>query len=109
MTDSMNLTKIIQDVKPDEIYNLAAMRHVHVSFEVPDGVTVGLVGESGSGKSVTALSILNLLHKLSKELDVPGNFSLANSRVSTTFFKLIGFLLIFFSSWFIKEISKGAL
>jgi len=38
MTDSMNLTKIIQDTQPDEIYNLAAMSHVHVSFETPEYV-----------------------------------------------------------------------
>lgn len=38
MTDSMNLTKIIKDVQPDEIYNLAAMSHVHVSFETPEYV-----------------------------------------------------------------------
>ncbi len=38
MTDSMNLTKIIQEVQPDEIYNLAAMSHVHVSFEIPEYV-----------------------------------------------------------------------
>ncbi len=38
MTDSMNLTRIIQDVQPDEIYNLAAMSHVHVSFETPEYV-----------------------------------------------------------------------
>ncbi len=38
MTDSMNLTKIIQEVKPDEIYNLAAMSHVAVSFETPEYV-----------------------------------------------------------------------
>jgi len=36
MTDSMNLTKIIQDVQPDEIYNLAAQSHVKVSFETPE-------------------------------------------------------------------------
>ncbi|QKF67540.1 GDP-mannose 4,6-dehydratase [Arcobacter venerupis] len=38
MTDSMNLTKIIQEIKPDEIYNLAAMSHVAVSFETPEYV-----------------------------------------------------------------------
>jgi GDPmannose 4,6-dehydratase len=38
MTDSMNLTRIIQETKPDEIYNLAAMSHVHVSFETPEYV-----------------------------------------------------------------------
>ena len=32
LTDSMNLTRIIQEVQPDEIYNLAAMSHVAVSF-----------------------------------------------------------------------------
>jgi GDPmannose 4,6-dehydratase len=36
MTDSMNLTRIIQEVQPDEIYNLAAMSHVKVSFETPE-------------------------------------------------------------------------
>lgn len=36
MTDSMNLTRIIGDVKPDEIYNLAAMSHVKVSFDMPE-------------------------------------------------------------------------
>lgn len=36
MTDSMNLTRIIKDVQPDEIYNLAAMSHVKVSFDTPE-------------------------------------------------------------------------
>jgi len=36
LTDSMNLTRIIQEVQPDEIYNLAAMSHVKVSFETPE-------------------------------------------------------------------------
>ncbi len=36
LTDSMNLTRIIQEVKPDEIYNLAAMSHVKVSFDTPE-------------------------------------------------------------------------
>lgn len=36
LTDSMNITRIIQDIKPDEIYNLAAMSHVKVSFETPE-------------------------------------------------------------------------
>jgi len=38
MTDSMNLTRIIQETQPDEIYNLAAMSHVAVSFEEPEYV-----------------------------------------------------------------------
>lgn len=36
MTDSSNLTRIIQEVQPDEIYNLAAQSHVKVSFETPE-------------------------------------------------------------------------
>lgn len=36
LTDSLNLTRIIGDVQPDEIYNLAAMSHVKVSFDTPE-------------------------------------------------------------------------
>lgn len=36
MTDSMNITRIIKEVQPDEIYNLAAMSHVKVSFDTPE-------------------------------------------------------------------------
>ncbi len=38
MTDSTNLTRLIQEIQPDEIYNLAAMSHVRVSFELPEYV-----------------------------------------------------------------------
>ncbi|MBN1462937.1 MAG: GDP-mannose 4,6-dehydratase [Paludibacteraceae bacterium] len=36
LTDSMNLTRIIGEVQPDELYNLAAMSHVQVSFDTPE-------------------------------------------------------------------------
>ena len=36
MTDSMSLVRVIQSVKPDEVYNLAAQSHVQVSFDVPE-------------------------------------------------------------------------
>ncbi len=36
MTDSTNLIRLIKEIEPDEIYNLAAMSHVQVSFEVPE-------------------------------------------------------------------------
>jgi GDPmannose 4,6-dehydratase len=36
MTDATNLIRIVQDTQPDEIYNLAAQSHVHVSFETPE-------------------------------------------------------------------------
>ena len=38
MTDSTNLTRLIKEIQPDEIYNLAAMSHVAVSFEMPEYV-----------------------------------------------------------------------
>src|SRR3984957_2799386 len=36
LTDSTNLIRIIQEIQPDEIYNLAAQSHVAVSFETPE-------------------------------------------------------------------------
>jgi GDPmannose 4,6-dehydratase len=36
LTDSANLIKLVSDICPDEIYNLAAQSHVHVSFEMPE-------------------------------------------------------------------------
>src|SRR5882757_3006880 len=36
MTDATNLIRIVQHTQPDEIYNLAAQSHVHVSFETPE-------------------------------------------------------------------------
>ena len=36
MTDSTNLIRIVQEIQPDEIYNLAAQSHVQVSFETPE-------------------------------------------------------------------------
>ena len=61
MTDSMNLTKIIQEVQPDEIYNLAAMSHVHVSFEIPEYVanTDGI----GTLRILEAIRLLGLTKK----------------------------------------------
>src|SRR5262245_23391187 len=36
LTDSTNLIRVVQEVQPDEIYNLAAQSHVAVSFETPE-------------------------------------------------------------------------
>lgn len=36
MTDSANLIKLVADIEPDEIYNLAAQSHVKVSFDMPE-------------------------------------------------------------------------
>lgn len=61
MTDSMNLTRIIQEVQPDEIYNLAAMSHVHVSFETPE-YTANADG-IGTLRILEAIRLLGLVEK----------------------------------------------
>ncbi|CBG40572.1 GDP-mannose 4,6-dehydratase [Helicobacter mustelae] len=61
MTDSMNLTRIIQEVQPDEIYNLAAMSHVGVSFETPE-YTANADG-IGTLRILEAVRLLNLAQK----------------------------------------------
>ena len=61
MTDTSNLIRIIQEVQPDEIYNLAAMSHVHVSFETPE-YTANVDG-LGTLRLLEAIRILNLEKK----------------------------------------------
>ena len=61
MTDSMNLTKIIKDIEPDEIYNLAAMSHVHVSFDLPE--YVANTDALGALRILEAIRLLNLTQK----------------------------------------------
>ena len=58
MTDSTNLIRIIQEVQPDEIYNLAAMSHVQVSFEMPE--YTGNADGLGTLRLLEAVRILNL-------------------------------------------------
>ena len=61
MTDSLNLVSIIQKVKPDEIYNLAAMSHVKVSFDVPE-YTANADG-IGTLRILEAIRLLELTKK----------------------------------------------
>jgi GDPmannose 4,6-dehydratase len=61
MTDSMNLTRIVQEVQPDEIYNLAAMSHVKVSFETPE-YTANADGV-GTLRLLEAIRLLGLTNK----------------------------------------------
>ena len=61
MTDSMNLTRIIQEVQPDEIYNLAAMSHVAVSFETPE--YVANADGTGTLRILEAVKLLGLTEK----------------------------------------------
>lgn len=61
LTDSTNLIRIIQEVQPDEIYNLGAMSHVKVSFDSPEYVanTDGI----GTLRLLEAIRILGLTNK----------------------------------------------
>ena len=61
MTDSMNLTRIIKEVQPDEIYNLAAMSHVAVSFETPE--YVANADGTGTLRILEAVRLLGLEKK----------------------------------------------
>ena len=67
MTDAGNLISLIQKIQPDEVYNLAAMSHVKVSFEMPE-----YVGE------VDALGTLRLLEAI-RLLDHPCKFYQAST------------------------------
>ena len=61
LTDSTNLIRIVQQVQPDEIYNLAAQSHVAVSFESPE-YTADSVG-LGTLRLLEAIRILGLEKK----------------------------------------------
>ena len=59
MTDSTNLIRLIKEIQPDEIYNLAAMSHVHVSFEVAE--------YTGNADGLGTLRILDAVRMLGLE------------------------------------------
>jgi GDPmannose 4,6-dehydratase len=61
LTDSMNITRIIQEIQPDEIYNLAAMSHVKVSFDTPE-YTANADG-IGTLRILEAVRLLGLTEK----------------------------------------------
>jgi GDPmannose 4,6-dehydratase len=61
LTDSTNLIRIIQEVQPDEIYNLGAMSHVKVSFDSPE--YVANVDGIGTLRILEAVRILGLINK----------------------------------------------
>ena len=61
MTDSTSLIRIIQEIKPNEIYNLAAQSHVHISFELPE-YTADVDG-LGTLRLLEAIRILGLENK----------------------------------------------
>ena len=61
LSDSMNITRIIQECQPDEIYNLGAMSHVKVSFDVPE-YTANTDG-IGTLRILEAIRLLGLVEK----------------------------------------------
>ena len=61
LTDSTNLIRIIQEIQPDEIYNLAAQSHVHVSFETPE-YTANADG-LGTLRILEAIRLLDMVEK----------------------------------------------
>ena len=61
MTDSTNLIRLIQEIQPDEIYNLAAMSHVAVSFETPE--YTGNADGLGTLRLLDAVRLLGLEKK----------------------------------------------
>ena len=61
LTDSSNLTRILREVRPDEVYNLAAQSHVAVSFESPEYTAD--VDATGALRLVEAIRFLNLEKK----------------------------------------------
>lgn len=61
MTDSTNLIRLVQEIQPDEIYNLAAMSHVHVSFETPE--YTGNADGLGTLRLLDAVRLLGLTEK----------------------------------------------
>jgi len=61
LSDAMNLTRIIQETQPDEIYNLGAMSHVGVSFDTPE--YVGNIDGLGTLRILEAVRLLGLEKK----------------------------------------------
>ena len=62
LSDGLNITRLIRDINPDEIYNLAAMSHVKVSFDTPE-YTANIDG-LGTLRILEAVRLLNLEEKV---------------------------------------------
>ena len=61
MTDSSNITRLLQQIRPDEVYNLAAQSHVRVSFDIPE--YTANADALGSLRILEAIRILGLQNK----------------------------------------------
>ncbi len=58
MTDGSHLVRLLEKIKPDEIYNMAAMSHVHVSFEIPE--TTASINALGPLRLLEAMRVLDV-------------------------------------------------
>ena len=87
LTDSLNICRIIQEVKPDEIYNLGAMSHVHVSFESPE--YTANVDALGTLRILESIRILGLNSKVkfyqASTSELYGNSSITPQNEKTPF------------------------
>jgi len=87
LTDSTNLIRILQEVQPDEIYNLAAQSHVRVSFETPE--YTANADALGTLRLLEAIRILNLREKTrfyqASTSELYGNASQAPQSETTPF------------------------
>ena len=72
MTDSLSTSKIINDIKPDEIYNLAAQSHVKVSFDVPE--YTANVDAIGTLRILESIRLSKLVKKLNFIKQVHQNY-----------------------------------
>jgi GDPmannose 4,6-dehydratase len=87
LTDATNLIRLIQETKPDEIYNLAAQSHVQVSFETPE--YTANADALGTLRLLEAIRILRLEHKVrfyqASTSELYGNAPETPQRESTPF------------------------
>ena len=108
LTDSMNLTKIIEECQPDEIYNLGAMSHVKVSFDTPE--YVGNVDGLGTLRILEAVRLLGLEKKTSlkcKLLHQVFPYQLSRLRLPIMESKLLRkFRSTFDGAYFLAQIYK---
>lgn len=77
LTDSLNLVQIINKIQPDEIYNLGAMSHVHVSFESPEYAA-----------NVDAIGVLRILQAI-KILKLEGKTKFYQASTSELYGKVM--------------------
>ena len=87
LTDSLNICRIIKEVEPDEIYNLGAMSHVHVSFETPE--YTANVDAMGTLRILESIRILGVTKKVkfyqASTSELYGNSSISPQNEKTPF------------------------